>query len=345
METPFVSIIIPCRNEENFIGKCLDSIIENDYPKNKLEILIVDGMSEDNTRNIVKQYVEKYSFINIFDNKRKIVPVALNIGIQHARGEIIMRMDAHVIYERNYISQCVKYLKAYNSANVGGICYTMPGKNTILGKAIAFALAHPFGVGNSYFRIGIKKPKFVDTVPFGCFKREIFEKIGFFDEDLIRNQDDEFSMRIIKSGGKILLVPDIVSYYYARDSLSKLWKMYFQYGYFKPLVARKIGVILTWRQLIPSAFVGSLIFFSILSFFSKIFLFIFFSILFSYITVNMIFSSVLAIKKGLKYLLFLPIVFATFHFSYGFGYLKGIFDFIFFKREKRKKIVDVPLTR
>jgi glycosyltransferase involved in cell wall biosynthesis len=341
----FISIIIPCRNEDKYIGKCLDSIIDNDYPKNALEVLVVDGMSEDGTRNIVEKYCKKYPFITLIDNCKKIVPTALNIGIQKAREDIIIRMDAHNVYSKDYISKCVKYLNEYNVDNVGGIWVTLPGKNTIIAESIALALSHPFGVGNAYYRIGLKEPKFVDTVPFGCYKKEIFKRIGLFDEDLVRNQDDELNIRLIKNGGRILLVPDIISYYYARDSISKLWEMYYQYGYFKPLVAKKANTLLTYRQLIPALFISSLIISAILSFLSKAFLMVFLSLLLGYLIANISFSLRIAFKKGLKYLLILPIVFGSLHFSYGWGYLKGIWDFILFEKHKRGKIRDLPLTR
>lgn len=340
-----ISIIIPCRNEEKFISNCLDSIIANDYPKNRLEILVVDGMSDDGTKDIIKQYSKRYHFIRMLENHRKIVPVALNIGINNAQGDIILRMDAHVIYEKNYISKCLKYLKEHDVDNVGGVMITLPSKNTVLAQSIALAVSHPFGVGNAYFRTGSQKPKYVDTVPFGCYKKEVFKEIGLFDEDLVRNQDDEFNLRLIKNKGKILLVPDIISYYYARDSLPKLWKMYFQYGYFKPLVALKVGAVLTWRQLIPAFFVGSLIISLILSFIFSPFLWLLALILSLYIAINFFFSFFISLNKGLKYVLSLPLVFLTLHFSYGIGYLKGICDFIILKKHKRKKIKDIPITR
>ncbi|MGQ9570481.1 MAG: glycosyltransferase family 2 protein [Thermodesulfovibrionales bacterium] len=344
LEMPIVSIIIPCRNEEKFIGKCLDSIIENDYPKDRLEVLVVDGMSEDKTRAIVTAYSEKLSFIKLFDNFQKIVPTAMNIGIKNALGSIIIRMDAHNRYSKDYISKCVKYLYEYNVDNIGGICITLPGNNTLVAEAIALALSHSFGVGNAYFRTGSKEPKYVDTVPFGCYKKEVFERIGFYDEDLIRNEDDEFNLRLIKNGGKILLVPDIVSYYYARDSFSKLWKMYFQYGYFKPFVAKKSGTILTWRQLIPPIFISSLALTFLLSLISKPFLWLFVTIFSVYLSANLVFSFKIAIRKGLKYLPILPIVFFTLHVSYGIGYLKGICDFLIWRGIK-KQLKDIPPNR
>lgn len=342
---PFVSIIIPCRDEEKFIGRCLDSIIAQDYPKDKIEVLILDGRSTDRTREIVKKYTQKYPFIKVLDNPRKIAPAALNIGIKKARGGIIIRMDAHNVYEESYVSKCVKYLKEYNVDNVGGIWIMLPANNTIVAKSIALALSYPFGAGNAYYRIGIKKPRYVDTVPFGCYKREVFDKVGLFDEELLRGQDAEFNARLRKNGGKILLVPEIVSYYYARDSLSKLWKMHFQYGYFKPLTAKKIGNVYTVRQLIPGAFVGSLIISLVLSAIYRPFLWLFLFILGSYIIANLAFSLKISLKKGFRFFFVLPLVFATIHFSYGLGYLKGIWDFIILKRHKKKKIEDMPLTR
>lgn len=342
---PHVSIIIPCRNEEFFIGKCLDSILSNDYPKDKLEVLVVDGMSEDATHSALKTYTDKFSFIRVFDNRNKIVPTAMNIGIMNARGNIIIRMDAHNTYSADYISKCVSYLQEYDVDNVGGIWITLPGADTVIAQSIALALAHPFGVGNAYYRLGSKKPKLVDTVPFGCYKKDVFDRIGFFDEDLIRNQDDEFNARLITNGGKILLAPDIISFYHARDSLLKIAKMYFQYGYFKPLVARKIRTIITRRQLIPPAFILSLITFGVLSFVHIFFLYIFLSILLVHLSANIFFSVSIAAKKGIKYLFALPSVFITMHLSYGFGYLKGIMDFILLGKYQKKKLKDIPLSR
>jgi hypothetical protein len=221
----------------------------------------------------------------------------------------------------------------------------MPGSDTFIAKTIAFALSSPFGVGNAHYRIGSKEPKYVDTVPFGCYRKEVFVKIGFFDEDLVRNQDDEFNLRLRKNGGKILLVPDIISYYFARDTLGKLWKMNFQYGHFKPLVAMKVGGILTLRQLVPPLFAGGLLMSLVLSFFNTAFFGLFVAVFSAYLSANFLFSFRISLRKGLKYILALPIVFATLHFSYGIGYLKGIWDFFILKKNKRKRIKDLSLTR
>jgi cellulose synthase/poly-beta-1,6-N-acetylglucosamine synthase-like glycosyltransferase len=342
---PSVSIIIPCRNEEKYIRECLNSIIASEYNKDKLEILVADGLSDDETRDIIKEYSQRYSFVKLLDNPKKIVPTALNIGIRAARGEVIIRMDAHTMYEKDYILKCVKYLKEYDVENVGGVVITLPSSDKAIAKSIAHALSHPFGVGNSYFRIGADKPIFVDTVPFGCFKREVFEKVGLFNEFLVRNQDDEFNSRIIKSGGKVLLVPEIVSHYYARDSISTLWRMYFQYGYFKPLVASNVGAVLTLRQLMPSFFILSLIVSGVGSLMFSPLKWLFLLIISLYLLCILTFSLSISIKRDFKCILTLPLVFSVLHISYGLGYFKGILDFLVFKKHKKMEVESVPLSR
>ena len=154
-----VSIIIPCRNEEKYISKCLDSLLDNNYPKGLIEIFVIDGMSEDNTRKIIKRYIEKHPFIKLINNSKKIVPTALNIGIKKARGDIIIRIDVHSTYPSNYIEKLVLWIRKTKADNVGGIWITKPGAETVIAKANAIDLSYPFGVGNPYFRIGTKKPK------------------------------------------------------------------------------------------------------------------------------------------------------------------------------------------
>ena len=226
-----VSIIIPCRNEEKFIGKCLDSVLMQDYPKDKIVVLFVDGQSIDRTRMIIEEYVKSYPFIRLLNNPRKTVPFALNKGITEAEGKIIIILSAHAYYPPDYVSKCVKHLNKYKVYNVGGIFETLPGAKTLKAMAIALTLSSPFGVGNSYFRTGIKEPRLVDTVPFGCYHKEIFEKNGNFNENLTRNQDIEFNLRLKKAGCKILLVPDIKSYYYARSTFKELFMNNFQNGF------------------------------------------------------------------------------------------------------------------
>ena len=320
-----VSIIIPCRNEEKFIEKCLDSLVLQDYPKEKLEILVVDGASEDKTREIVKKLIEKCPFVRLLENPKKYTPFGLNVGIRNAKGEVIARMDAHAEYEKKYISKCVKYLKEYGVDNVGGIMITMSRKDTALGKAIVAVLSHRFGVGSAIFRIGAKDPTLVDTVFGGCYKREVFDKIGYFDENLPRGQDMDFNLRLRKSGGKILLVPEIKSFYYARSDLKSFWRHSFTDGVelVSPL---KFGVVIfSWRHLVPLAFALGLIILLFLAIFSLKFLWLFFIFLGLYLLMTLYFSAKIAFaEKDFKYLFFMPIVFATLHIGYGLGSVFGL---------------------
>ena len=343
--SPLVSIVIPCRNEQDFITDCLGSIVDQDYPDNKLEVLVIDGMSEDGTRKIVKEYNERFPFVNLLDNCSRITSSALNRGIKAAKGEIIMIMGAHSTYEKDYISQCVNYLTNGDADNVGGVCKILPQNNSLIAKSIAYALSSSFGAGNAYYRTGTKRQKYVDTVFGGCYRKELFDKIGFFDEDLLRTQDSEFNARLIKNGGRILLVPTIVSYYYARKSLGELWRMNLQYGCSKPLAAKKIGMIFTLRQLIPPLFVGSLIISLISSMFFRPFLWLFLFISALYIIVSLAFSLTISFKKSTNCFFILPFVFAIIHFGWGIGYLKGIWNFAILRKDLKARIQDMPLTR
>ncbi|HEY9516645.1 MAG TPA: glycosyltransferase family 2 protein, partial [Gemmatimonadaceae bacterium] len=255
---PLVSVIIPCRNERDWIHACLTSLLRADYPSDRLEIVVVDGMSDDGTRDCIARLAAENPRIRMLDNPARITPSALNIAIANSRGDVILRADAHSRYPESYVPDLVRWLGDSGADNVGGVWITEPGGPGAMARAIAAAMSHPLGVGNAHFRIGTREPRWVDTVPFGCYRRDVFERIGLFDEDLIRNQDDELNVRLIRAGGRILLVPDVVCSYNARDSLAKLWRMYYQYGYFKPLVARKVGGVFTWRQLVPPAFVLAL---------------------------------------------------------------------------------------
>jgi len=252
---PEVSVIIPCRNEEKFIAQCLYTVFENDFPAKKMEVLVVDGRSEDKTRSIVKRLISSHSNLLLLDNPLKITPAALNIGLKNARGDIIIRMDAHARYPKNYISSLVYHLKSLHADNVGGVWDIKPGANTILAKAIALASSSRFGIGNAYYKLSGQKLKEVDTVPYGCYPKEIFKRIGYFDEELIRNQDDEFNARLRKHGGKIFLIPDIKIEYFARPDLKSTVKMFYDYGLYKPLVNFKTGRIISVRQLVPLFFV------------------------------------------------------------------------------------------
>ncbi len=324
----FVSVIIPCRNEKRFIKNCIDSILNQDYPKDKIEVLVIDGMSDDGTREIVNDYCKKDLIIKLLDNPKKIVPTALNKGILNARGDIIIRMDAHNFYESNYISKCVKYLEKYNLDNVGGVWVTLPGKDTVIAKSIALALSHPFGVGNANFRIGLTKPKYVDTVPFGCYKKKVFDRIGLFNENLVRNQDIEFNLRLKKKGGKILLAPDIVSYYYARSTFKELAKNNFWNGFWVIYSIKFANLPFSIRHTIPAIFTSSLLLSLFTSLWLNLFTYLYLFILSIYIFLNLFFSLRLSLQKGLKYIIPLSLAFSTLHFSYGSGSIWGMVKLI-----------------
>lgn len=325
-----ISIICPIYNEINFIENCIDSVLKSDYPQELIELILVDGLSTDGTREIIQRYQKEHSQIVLLDNPQQIVSPALNMGIKRATGDFIFRIDAHATYPSNYFSVLLEKMIALKADNVGGVCLTLPANSSNKSSAIATALSSPFGMGNSYFRIGSKSIRQVDTVPFGCFSKEIFQKIGYFDEELIRNQDDEFNGRIIKNGGKIYLIPSIETAYFARDTLCKTKKMFYQYGLFKPLVNKKLGFPMTIRQLVPPFFILWLILGAVCSLFHSSFSFLYLATLSIYFITNLSFSIFESIKQRRKIgiLGFLSFTFFVIHLSYGWGYLVGIFKLL-----------------
>ena len=286
-------------------------------------------MSTDNTRSIVKNYIEKYPFIFLIDNPEKVVPYAMNRGIQASKGEIIIRLDAHAIYPKNYFSTLVKNLKNLKADNVGAICRTLPAKNTSKCKAIAAALSTSFGMGNSHFRIGAKEVMQVDTVPFGCYRKDVFERIGLYDNELIRNQDDELNARLIKNGGKIYLIPDIIIDYFARDNIKKTAKMFYQYGLYKPLVNKKLGSPATLRQFFPLLFVIGLIIGLPICCIWRQLLPIYVGVICLYFLLACIFS--LRSSLNIIQIIYQITTYFTIHLSYGWGYLVGVYKILFKK--------------
>jgi glycosyltransferase involved in cell wall biosynthesis len=323
---PRVSIVIPCRNEEGYIARCLDTILASDYPADRLEILVADGQSNDGTRPILVRYAALHPAIVLLDNARGTTPAGLNVAIRAASGDIVVRMDAHVLYPADYIPQLVAGLRESGADNVGGVLETVPANDSPIARAIAVGLAHRFGVGNSYFRTGTKAPREVDTVPFGCYRREIFDRIGLFDEELIRNQDDEFNFRLITRGGRVLLLPNVICRYFARRSFHQLARMYYQYGYFKPLVARKVGRVMTVRQLIPAMLVGCLSSSAALALWIPAARYLLGAVAGSYALLVLLCAAAAIRSHGLRCAAALTVVFPILHFSYGSGFLRGIRD-------------------
>jgi len=322
-----VSIICPIYNEEKYISQCIESVLRQDYPQDDMEVLFVDGMSTDRTRNIVWDFSALNHGIKLLDNPQRTVPYAMNIGIKAAKGDVIVRIDGHVEYPSDYISQSVHYLLTLPGAeNVGGVCVTLPCNDSSVAYAIATVLSTAFGMGNSSFRIGAKSISKVDTVPFGCFRKSLFERIGFYDKELIRNQDDELNGRIIKNGGIIYLIPTIKTKYFSRDKISKIRKMFYQYGLYKPLVNKKLGSPVTLRQFFPLLFLLGIIIGGVMSFWANWIKYIYVTVIFLYITIGMAIGLKYAIKHHKPLLaILMPYVFANVHLSYGYGYLNGIY--------------------
>ena len=322
-----VSIIIPCYNEERYIGRCLDSILDNTYPTELLEILIMDGLSTDNTRDIVGQFQEKYSNLKLIDNPGRSKPKALNIGIKNACGDILMRMDAHALYDKNYILECITALDKYGADNVGGVRKTLPGNESVIGKSIAYSLGHKFAVGNANYRTGVAGPTASDVVFLFCCRKELFDRVGLFDERLVRGQDREFNLRLKKMGCKMLIIPTAVSYYYARHSLRKFVHWIFIGGMVPVIISRiTANSLFSWRNFVPPLFLLLLVILLVLSFVSWLGFIALLTILFVYAGVAIFFSYPIAKQEGSwSYLLSMPIVFFLTHVAYGAGFFAGFF--------------------
>lgn len=233
---PTISVIIPIYNEKEHIRRCLDSILRSDFDKERMEVLLVDGGSTDGTLEIIGEYRKRYPFIRLLPNPDKIVPKAMNIGIEAASGEYIVRLDAHASYPEEYFSRLVRYHRELDADNVGGVIRTAVRRETPVAHAIRNVLSDRLGVGSA-FRSGVREISEVDTVPFGCYRKEIFDKIGPYDERLVRNQDIELNKRLKKAGGRIFLVPDIECTYYARDTYQALARNNFANGRWNMLTA------------------------------------------------------------------------------------------------------------
>lgn len=328
-----VSIVIPCRNEEKYIGKCIDSILLQDYPKEQITVFVCDGKSTDQTIAIIKDYSQKHKNVHLLVNEKQTTPFALNLGINASKSDLVIILGGHAELYPSYVSKCIEAFSFDESIGcTGGIIENVYENETteIIGKAMSSS----FGVGNAHFRTG-NKDGFVDTVAFGAYKREVFEKIGLFDEELIRNQDDEFNFRVIKAGYKIYLYNDIRSKYYVRASYKKLFKQYEQYGYWKVYVNKKHNTVTTVRQVIPLFFVLYLIFGAAISLFGYLYLLLFLLPLVLYAFVG--FLAAFNLTSNLFQIPSIQSTFFILHFSYGWGYLRGIIDFVLLNKKIKKE--------
>ena len=328
-----LSVICPIYNEEKYIIQFLDSLLKQDFPKNELEILLVDGMSNDKTREIVAEYTAKHHFIHLIDNQDKIVPCAMNRGIEAAHGDIIMRLDAHASYQPDYFSVLVNGLKRLHADNVGTVCKTDVLHKTPKTLAIREVLGNKFGVGDSTFRTGIDHEQEVETVPFGCWPREVFEKYGNYDVSLVRNQDIELNKRILRGGGKIYILPDTYCTYLARETWHGLAKNNYENGKWNILTVyyTKTFSSLSLRHFIPLLFLLSLIVPLLLVLIWWPFVLVSAASLSAYTGLLTIVSLKLAIQKKLNFF-YLLTTFSVLHLSYGWGSLVGILKLPFTKR-------------
>ncbi len=329
-----VSIIIPCRNEKEYIKNCVLSILENQSTSYDLEVLVCDGMSDDGTQEILVQLSQQYANVIYLKNVNLYTPHALNLGIQNAKGDYIGIFGAHALMKAEYIKMALELFEKNDEiACLGGVL-----KNIYLNKtsqSIGTAMSLPLGVGNAYFRTG-NFEGFVDTVAFGIYRKEVFETIGVFDEKLIRNQDDEFNYRMIKNGYKIYLSQKMKADYVVRSSYKKLFNQYFQYGYWKVYVNKIHKSITTFRQVVPLCWVLYLLLFPIVIFSNTLFL-AWLSGICLYILLligTALYEQIKNKNDGLSVAFTICIL----HFSYGFGYLKGIVDFFIFNKNKELHI-------
>jgi len=321
-ELLFVSVVMPVRNEEKYIEQSLGAVLNQEYPHDKMEVLVADGMSTDNTRGEVARLASSTDIpVNILGNPAKIVPVGMNIAIRKAKGDVVVRIDGHTIIESDYIKQCVASLKRSGAANVGG---RMRAKgNNYLTTGIAIATSTPFGIGNSAFHYSDRE-QFVDTVYMGAFWRDTLFKVGLYNENFKRHQDYELNYRIRKNGGRILLTPSIRSHYYVRDSLKKLCEQYFQYGVWKGRFIRVYPDSIKIRHIIPPVFIFLLFFSFILSLFAKSLYLNFGFILGAYIFFLLTGSCLMSAKGKTKFVPLLPVILACIHFSWGIGVWIGL---------------------
>lgn len=326
-DLPSVSVIMPIRNEAGFIERSLDAVLRQEYPMDKLEVIIADGMSTDGTREILDQFIRRNDGceIKVLDNPHFIFPTGFNLGLKHAKGDVIVMLGGHTEIARDYIRRCVEHFDHGSVDCVGGRIDTIA--ETSIGQAISLGMSSRFGVGGVAFRTGGDRLTEVDTVAFGAYSRTAVERCGLLDEELVRNQDDEYNYRLRKLGGRILLSPDIKAKYYSRNSLRSLWRQYYQYGYWKVRLLQKHPRQMRMRQFVPPIFVGTLLGVSLLApFFGRVGL-ILALIIGSYVFANLSASIITAWKRGWQYLPILPVVFPILHVSYGMGFLVGLVRF------------------
>jgi succinoglycan biosynthesis protein ExoA len=320
-----VSVIVPVRNEAAFIARNLEAMFNQDYPQDCLEVIVADGMSTDGTQEIIKSLQGQHSNLQLIENPGKIVATGMNAALSIALGGIIVRVDGHTIISPNYVRECVNTIRRSGADNVGGRMDAV-GEGRF-GQAVAQATSSPFGVGGARFHYS-KREEWVDTVYMGAWPRDVFARIGLFDEELVRNQDDEFNFRLLSHGGRILLNPQIKSLYYNRNTVRTLWRQYFQYGYWKVRVMQKHSRQMRPRQFAPPTFVIALLLSLLTAPFLTAGKWMFILVASAYLIANTAASVITAAKGEWRSFPLLPATFATLHLAYGFGFCTGLVVFL-----------------
>lgn len=337
--SPAVTVLIPCRNEARHIETCLRDVLAFEPPPRGFEVIVADGMSDDGTRDIVACLAAEDPRVRLLDNPDRAQPYALNAGIRAARGEIIVRVDAHTEYSPDYLTQCLQILHETGADNVGGP-WVARGR-TYLQRCIAAAFNAPFAVGGARgHQANYEGP--VDTVYLGCWRREALERIGLFDEGFVRNEDDELNFRLILAGGKIWQSPRIKAWYKPRHSLGGLFKQYFQYGYWKVRVIQKHHAPAAIRHVVPGSFVATLLLLAAAAPFLWLARLALAASVAAYLLAVMAASVATASRAGWALLAALPAVFICYHIGYGLGFLFGVWDFLVCRRASGRF---VALTR
>ena len=312
-----VSVIIPVYNEEKYIESCIGSLINQTYPREKMEWIVIDGNSTDATVKLIEQYTDEYP-LRIITNPKRKTPISLNIGIKSSRGKYIVRFDAHATFLNDYIERCIYYLENTDADNVGGFVETKA--EGFIGNAIAKMLSSSFGVGASSFRTGTDAG-YVDTVPFGAFRREVFETVGLFDEELLRSEDNDINARIRQHGGKVYLADDITSTYYCRDSIKGVLKQGIQNGNALFRTIRRNPKAMSLRHFVPFLFLMSLIILPLLSIWLLGVRWLLVSEMVLYGCIDLAFSIK---KENRRYVSILIWLYPAFHICYGAGSLLGL---------------------
>jgi len=324
-----VSVVIPCYNEERFIGKALEQLA-GQFETDRYEIVVVDGLSNDRTRVVIDEFKTRYPnlAVSVVDNPARNIPTALNLGVAAAKGTIIARMDAHAVPSDGYVRRCVEVLRSGIDGVVGMPCRVRAGADTLVAKAIAAAVSHPFGIGDAKYRLGSGGPpqESVDTVAFACFRKSLWEELGGFNEELLTNEDYDFNYRVRQSGHEVILDRAGHCDYFARSTLKGLASQYWRYGGWKARMLRLHPRSIKLRHLVAPVFVVSLFVLFVLSFFStwaRIALGLEVGL---YVAAALVFAGQVSFttKGGFGIFPLMPLVFFTIHFSWGASFLVGL---------------------